>query len=86
MPTCELDTDNCLTSDSSGGAVLDLPADREVAISAVKEGYTPGIIAYVTTDEAFASEQGVSQLPEQELTVIMEKHLGSEFPWQGGGR
>lgn len=81
---CELDTDNCVSTDAHGRALLNLPADQEVAVSLEKAGYLPIIFAYVTTDEAFVGSQDGDGLPNDDIALIVQKHLGSEFPLQGG--
>jgi len=47
---CQADTDNCVTTDADGEAVLVLPANQEIAYTFEKEGYAPWVNGDVTDD------------------------------------
>lgn len=79
---CELDTDNCVTSNEAGKASLDLPANQEVAYTAEKEGYGAFLTAFVF-DENF---NGVSSEPmhtDEQLAAIAAQ-LEVQYPWTSG--
>ncbi|MBW2212422.1 MAG: hypothetical protein JRG67_15545 [Deltaproteobacteria bacterium] len=86
---CEVSTDNCVTTNSSGLATLDVAANQEVTITIEKEGYGPYVTGDVT-DETFGPEGGSGPWPAQwrmyadaELEV-MAGHLQADYPWTGG--
>ena len=47
---CVADTTNCATTDAEGSVVLTLPANSEVALTVIAEGFTPTLTAQTTTD------------------------------------
>jgi len=86
---CEVDTDNCVTTDEFGRADLDMPADQEVMITMEKDGYGPRLIPDVS-DETWGPSGGTDTGPagwrmytDAQLATIAER-LGTTYPWQGG--
>lgn len=91
VEVCEADADpgNCVTTNEVGRADLNLPADREIAITMDKEGYGPLVVGDVS-DETWGPSGGTDpapagwrMYPDEQLTTIAEQ-VGTTYPWQGG--
>jgi hypothetical protein len=79
---CELGADNCVSTDATGGAYIDLPANQEVAFTMEKEGYAPWVVGNVT-DEMFKTVDTWIMFADERLTPIAEL-LETPYPWSGG--
>lgn len=79
---CEVDTDNCVSTDATGGAYIDLPANEEVAITLEKEGYAPWVVGNVT-DATFKTADTWLMFSHDQLTPVAER-LETAYPWTGG--
>ena len=79
---CEVDADNCVTSDSSGRAELDVRSNREVTFTFEKEGYGKWVVGDVS-DENYESLLSRRMYPDDQLMAIAEQ-LGTPYPWEGG--
>jgi hypothetical protein len=83
---CQADTDNCVISNASGRAELDLPANQEITITYELEGYGSQVSGDVT-DENFGSfDRG--PLPARMYTdaqlAAIAATLATPYPWEGG--
>jgi len=86
VEVCELDTDNCDTTDPVGFASVTVASDQEVAFTFRKEGY--GSVVRADVSDTFGpgdrgSRAGVRMYPDQQLKAIAEQ-LGASYPWEGG--
>ena len=79
---CQLDTENCVTSNARGTAVLELPIKQEIAFTVEKDGYGPWLFANVT-DESF-QEDGTAALATHEQLANFVQPLGIPYPWEKG--
>jgi hypothetical protein len=82
VEVCVLDSDNCDTSDSDGFVTLTLPANSEVTLSVLKEGYTPTLSPQLTGDQD-VDELRTALLDEQ-TSSLLAGVLGTEYPLVGG--
>ncbi|MFW2390115.1 MAG: hypothetical protein ACN4G0_17395 [Polyangiales bacterium] len=83
---CELDSDNCVTSDTDGNAVIDLPAGKETGFTLEKEGYGSWLFANVTDENFFQygdKPYTMAMISDEQLAAIA-KDLQTPYPWQGG--
>jgi hypothetical protein len=86
---CEVDTDNCVTTDPFGRASIQVPPNREVAFTFNKEGYGPLLVPDVS-DETYGgvglgdgSPSTWRIYPEEQLQAVAQQ-LGTLYPWEGG--
>jgi hypothetical protein len=79
---CELDTDNCVLTDDTGNATIELPLEEETAFTIEKEGYDPLLIAEVIPAGG-RSQSWVVWLVEGQARVY--ECLESPFPRIGTG-
>lgn len=78
---CETDTNNCVTTDAEGIAIIELPSDSEVSYTITKEGFGSYLITDVTNTEL---EHGFWMYPDQELERLAEL-MGTTYPWTDTG-
>ncbi|MBT8469239.1 MAG: hypothetical protein KJN97_10875 [Deltaproteobacteria bacterium] len=83
---CELDSDNCVTSDTDGNAVIDLPARQETGFTIEKEGYGSWLYANVTDENFFqyGDRPYTIALMSNEQLAVIANDLQTPYPWQGG--
>jgi len=88
VEVCEADTDNCVTSNAGGFAMLDVPDSEEVTITMEKEGYGRWVTGDVS-DETAGPEGGTATIgawwmyTHAQLAAIAEQ-LPTPYPWEGG--
>lgn len=82
VEVCEVDTDNCVTTNESGNAVIDVPAEEEVAMTYVKEGYAKYLNMLVVPAEGLVEPSAMAT--DQRF---QEQHelVGSPYPMEGTG-
>lgn len=79
---CELDADNCVSTDNAGRATIYFPIDQEIAFTLEKEGYGPWVFANVA-DEHFPEGNRLPMYTHEYLAAIAED-LQTPYPWEGG--
>lgn len=79
---CQMDTDNCVTSNEAGRVQLDLPANQETGYTAEKVGYGSFLTTFVT-DETFPGSSSEPMHTHEQLEVIAGQ-LGVPYPWMTG--
>ena len=79
---CVRDTDNCETSDSSGFVTLTLPANSEITLTVVKEGYTPTLSPQLTTNEDV--DEYRTALIDEQTSSLLAGVLGTPYPLTAG--
>ncbi len=80
---CQADTDNCDISDGIGVAVIEVPADQEITLTAEKEGYVPWITGDVSNGDADLITIRRMHTHAQ-MTEVMEQQLGGSYPLADG--
>ncbi|MGB5314357.1 MAG: hypothetical protein WBN38_19955 [Polyangiales bacterium] len=86
---CQLDTDNCTTSDAEGIVKLDVPrTNEETAFTMEKDGYGSWVYPNVTDEEFHEGHVGPDptifpMYTDEHLATIAEQ-LGTPYPWRGG--
>lgn len=86
---CQLNTDNCVTSDARGVIKLHIPrTHEETAITMEKEGYGSWVYPNVADDEfpEGGNEQKPNPFPmftHEQLASVAEQ-VGTSYPWRGG--
>lgn len=80
---CVEDTSNCGTTDADGQVVLTLPANSEVTLTAIAEGYSSVLSPQITTD-VDATEIRTALLTES-VTELLAGVLGTQYPFEGVG-
>jgi len=87
---CQLDTDNCVSSDANGIVKLDVPrTNEEIAFTMEKEGYGSLVFPNVT-DEKFHEghdderDPAIFPMYTHERLAIIAEQLRTPYPWKGG--
>ena len=82
VEVCEVDTDNCVTTSETGNAVIELPAEEEVAITYAKEGYAKYLQMLTVPAEGLpvAFALGMDQRLQEQHELV-----GSPYPMDGTG-
>ena len=79
---CEMDTDNCVTTNDQGNAVIELPAEQEAAITLAKEGYASYLDSHIIPATG-GTEAAV--LATYERLDAMHELVDSPYPMEGTG-
>jgi len=79
---CEMDTDNCVTTDEEGNATIVLPAEQETAITLVKEGFAKYLDPYIIPAMGAAQP---AVLATAERMGEMHALVDSPYPMEGTG-
>ncbi|MCZ6805780.1 MAG: hypothetical protein O7F08_02410 [Deltaproteobacteria bacterium] len=79
---CQLDTDNCVTTDEMGEADLVVPSNQEVAYTFEKEGFGSRLSGDVT-DPTFAGGSFTWILYANERLEAIAAQLGTPYPLEG---
>lgn len=82
VEVCELDTDNCVTTDEGGNAVIEVPAEQDVALTYVKEGYAKYVNMYVVPAGGLGEP---SAMATDQRFEDMHQLVGSPYPMEGTG-
>ena len=80
---CVLDTEDCMTTDADGLAVVALPSNVETGLTITANGFNPTLLAQ-TTDADFASDQTTTLLSETIATGLAAL-LDIDYPVVGTG-
>ena len=80
---CVADTTNCATTDVEGSVVLTLPANSDVALTVIAEGFTPTLTAQTTTDVDLTMLQ--TAVLTDTLAALLAGVLGTPYPLGGTG-
>jgi len=81
LAVCELDTDNCDTTDADGFATLSLPAETDFALTIVGGSYAPFLMPLRTTSEElvvdnFLAPQSIYELAADTAGLQYDLNLG----------
>lgn len=82
VEVCELDTNNCVTTNESGNAVLEVPAEQDVAVTYVKEGYAKYVNMLVVPAGGIGEPTGMAT---DQRFQEMHQLVGSPYPMEGTG-
>jgi len=82
VKVCVADTENCGTSNESGGVALVIPADQEVTVTIEKEGYGRLVTGGVS-DAPYVLGTARRMYTDAQLAAIAAD-LQTTYPWQGG--
>jgi len=80
---CVADTSNCGTTDANGLVELTLPANSEVTLTVVADGYGPVVSPQLTTD--VDSTEIRTALLTESVTALLAGVLGTPYPFEGVG-
>lgn len=78
---CETDTNNCVRTDETGLATIELPSDSEVSYTITKEGYGSYLVSDVTNADL---EHWFWMYTEEELARLSQL-MGTTYPWTDSG-
>ena len=82
VEVCIFDTTSCETTDADGWVTMTLPANSEVALTVIKEGYSPILSPQYTTEDD-VDDLRTAVLDEQTVTLLAGV-LGTPYPLDGG--
>jgi hypothetical protein len=79
---CILDTTSCETTDADGWVTMTLPANSEVTLTVIKEGYSPTLSPQYTAEDD-VDDIRTAVLDEQTVNLLAGV-LGTPYPLEGG--
>jgi hypothetical protein len=79
---CETDTENCVLTDASGAATLEVPTDQETSVTLVKEGFAQYLVPLVASEATIPIPFGMAT--EQRIED-MHGLVMSPYPMDGTG-
>ena len=82
VEACELDADNCVTTDDDGNAVLLVPVEQEVAVTYVKDGHGKYLDSFIVPEAGIAE---AVVLASDARFGEMHGLVGSPYPMEGTG-
>jgi hypothetical protein len=82
VEVCVRDTTNCETSDEDGFVTLTLPANSEVTLTVIQEGYTPTLSPQLTGNEDVDGLR--TALLDEQTSRLLAGVLGTPYPLTGG--
>jgi len=80
---CETDATNCVVTDETGSATIELPFDQEVSFTVTKEGYTADLIAVVIPPTGWSGQ--VLTMPPARWAKNQHERVMSPYPMRGTG-
>lgn len=75
---CVADSTNCATTDAEGLVVLTLPANAEIALTVIAEGFTPTLAPQTTTDVDLTMLQ--TAVLSDTIAALLAGVLGTPYP------
>lgn len=78
VEVCVRDTDNCEMSDAAGFVTLTLPANSEITLTVMKDGYTPTLSPQLTTTEDV--DEVRTALIDDATSQALAVFLGTPYP------
>ena len=88
---CQLDTDNCMSSDAEGIVKLEVPrTNEETAFTMQKDGYGSLVVGNVTDERFHEGHDDDERRPvifplyTEEVLAIIAEQLRTPYPWKGG--
>lgn len=79
---CETDTDNCVLTDASGAATLEVPTNQETSVTLAKEGFAQYLVPLVASEATIPIPFGMAT--EQRIED-MHGLVMSPYPMEGTG-
>jgi hypothetical protein len=83
---CELNSDNCVTSNSVGDATIELPADQETGFTVEKPGFGSWVYPNVTDESLmqYGDQPYTIPLISDEQLAAIANDLQTPYPWHDG--
>lgn len=82
VEVCELGTENCAATDATGFVTMTLPANGEITLTVLKDGYTPTLSPQLTAE---ADIDGVrTALLDDQTVSLLAGVLQTPYPLVGG--